>query len=795
MPKPLTPMLKNYLKIAFRNLRSGGWYSVLNIGGLAVVLAVSVLLFWWVKDELSFDRFHPDADRIYRVHAHFGKGADEQFWSGTPAPIAVAAGKSVPGVEQVIRIGDLWDFRSFRVNGKLFVEKNDDLAYADERFLNLFAGFNVLHGDRANPFPSPNSVVMTEEMARKFFGTSDAVGKVITVVDSNRTFSVGAVLANIPDNSTIRKKVFFPMSLRKRLFGGNGDWKVMDDDWGNYSFGTYLKLSPGTDEQVIGAKLTDLQTVARGKNAAGSTYLLQPLTKLHLYEPDGKDTGMQQVRMLGFIALLLLSIGCINYINLTTARATRRAREVGVRKVVGAESRHLVGQLLAESLLTMGIALILSVGLIQGLIPFYQELTGKMQPFSLLDPQVWLLLVGALVLTLLLAGIYPAVVIASFNPLRSLGSRSLSPGQAGLRQTLVVIQFALATGLLVGTFVIGGQLRFIRERKLGFDKEHTFLFYAGDKAEQYKRELTKESSVRAVVTTTSGLLGSGNTTGDTDWDGKEPNRMFIVGQMGVSVDFIPAYGIELAAGQNFSGTKADSAHFILNETAVKQAGITNPIGKRFKFHETEGQIIGVVKDFSTGSARTTIQPMLLFSIPQYNGMVHVKTTGQQASQAIAAAEKLWKKDKPGYPFEYTFLDETYDRMYRAEQRTGQLFNFFAGIAIIVCSLGLFGLAAFTAEQRTKEIGVRKVLGASVTSIVGLLSKDFLKLVLIAILIASPIAWYAMNQWLADFAYKIDVEWWMFVLAGLLAIGIALLTVSFQSIRAALMNPVKSLRSE
>lgn len=787
-------MLFNYVKIAWRNLRSGGWYSVLNIGGLAVVLAVSMLLFWWVKDELSFDRFHPDVNQIYRVHAHFGKGVDEHFWSGVPAPIAVAASKSVPGVEQVVRMAGLWDFRSFRIGGKLFIEKNDELAYTDENFLNLFNGFTVLHGDRANPFPSPNSVVMTESMAQKLFGTTDAVGKVITVVDSNRTFAVGAVLANLPNNSSIQKKLFFPMSLRKRLFGGNGDWKRMDDDWGNYTFDTYLKLSPNADARTVGKKLTDVQTIAR-KGGAGSDYLLQPLTKAHLYEPDGKDTGMQQVRMLGFIAFLLLSIGCINYINLTTARATRRAREVGVRKVVGAESQHLVAQLLAESLLTMGLALLVAIGLIQGLIPFYQELTGKTQVFSLLDPQVWLLLIGALLITLVLAGIYPAIVIASFNPLRSLRGRGISPGQAGLRQTLVVVQFALATGLIVGTFVIGEQLRFIRERNLGFNKEHTFLFYAGGKAEQYKRELTRESSVRAVITTTSELLGGGNTTGDTDWDGKEPGRSFIVAQMGVSKEFIPAYGIRLAAGQNFSGTKADTAHFILNETAVKQAGIVNPVGKRFKFHEIDGQIIGVVKDFSTESARKTIGPMLLFSRPEYNGVIHIKTTGQQAPQAIAAAEKLWKKYNPGYPFDYNFLDQTYDRMYRSEQRTGQLFNFFAGVAILVCCLGLFGLAAFTAEQRTKEIGVRKVLGASVASIVTLLSKDFLKLVLIAIVIASPIAWWAMNQWLNDFAYKIDIAWWVFALAGLLAVGIALLTVSFQSIKAALTNPVKSLRSE
>ena len=788
-------MLRNYLKIAWRNLRSGGWYSVLNVGGLAVVLAVSVLLFWWVKDELTFDRFHPDADRIYRVNAHFGKEVDESTWSGSPAPIAVAANGQVPGVEMATRLVDLYDFRTFRVNGRTFHEKNADLTYADENFLDVFQGFEVRYGRAANPFPTPNSVVITEEIATKFFGTANAVGKQMIVVDSNRVFTVGAVLANLPDNSSLKSKLFFPMSLRKRTFGGNGEWKRMDDDWGNYPFNTYLKLSQTVNPATIGRKLTEIQAKARKNYTSGSDYRLQSLTSQHLYQPDGKDTAMQQVRMLGLIALVLLSIGCINYINLTTARATRRAREVGVRKVVGAEAGQLIGQLLTESVLTMGIALLLAVILIQALMPFYRDLTGKTLGFSLLDPQAWAVLVGALVLTLLLAGIYPALMITQFDPLKSLRGRGAQTRQVGLRQALVVTQFALATGLIVATLIIGSQLRHIRERDLGFSKEHTFTFYAGDKAEVYKRALGNESAIRSVATATNNILNIDGSTGDTDWDGKAPNRMFIVNQMGVSKEFIPNYGIKLAAGRNFDGTPADSLHFILNETAVRQAGITNPVGKRFKFHSANGQIIGVVRDFHSESARSPVAPLVLYSELRQGSILHVRTTGALAPQAIAAAERLVKRGQPDNLFEYAFLDETYDRMYRAEQRTGQLFNFFAGVAIVVCCLGLFGLAAYTAEQRTKEIGVRKVLGASVASIVGLLSKDFLKLVLIAIVIASPVAWYAMNRWLQNFAYKINIEWWVFGLAGLLAVGIALLTVSFQSVKAALMNPVNSLRSE
>jgi ABC-type antimicrobial peptide transport system permease subunit len=766
---------------------------VLNIGGLAIVLAISTLLFWWVKDEFAFNRMHSDTDRTYRINAHFGKGDNENSWTVTPAPIAVAARKSLPGVEQVIRISDMYDFKSFRVNGRLVIAEGTDLGYADEHFLDLFDGFTVLHGQAGKPFPTPNSVVLTESMATKFFGTADVVGKSLTAIDSNRIFTVGAVLADIPDNSSIRKKMFFPMALRKRLFGGNGDWKVMDDDWGNYSFETYLKVRPNTDWRSIGPKLTQIQHTFNKEVL--SDYLLQPLTQLNLYAADGKDTGMQQVRMMGLVGVLLLFIGCINYVNLTTARATRRAREISVRKIVGAESKHLITQLLAESFLTLLIALTLALILIQGLIPFYQELSGKTRGLSLLDPQVWFLLLGMLVITMLLSGVYPALTIASFNPIRALRGRNTSAGQAGLRQGLVVVQFALATGLIISTLVISGQLTHIRERNLGFDKEHIFLFYGGDKADLYKRELAKENSVLAAIKTTGNILQIGSSTGDVDWDGKAPGRSFMVQQFGVEADFLTAYGIRLAAGQNFDGTPADSTHFILNETAVKQSGIQNPIGKRLKFHETEGQIIGVVKDFVTGSARETITPLVLYSWPQYSGMVQVKTRGTDASKALAAAEKIWKKENPDYPFEYRFLDETYDRMYRADQQTGQLFTFFAGVAIVVCCLGLFGLAAYTAEQRTKEIGVRKVLGASVASIVGLLSRDFLKLVFVAILIAAPLAWWAMNQWLQGFNYRIQVSWYYFALAGVLAILIAFATVSYQSILAALVNPVKSLRSE
>ncbi|NIJ53810.1 ABC transporter permease [Dyadobacter arcticus] len=786
-------MLKNYLKIGWRNIRAGGFYSILNIGGLSIVLAVTVLLLWWVKDELTFDNFHTDADRIYRINSHFGAGADENTFEYAPSPLAIAAVKSVPGVESAVRVEN-YPFRTFRVNGKIFTEKAN-LGQIDEHFLNLFNGFKILYGNPAKPFPSPNSVILTADLAMKYFGATNAIGKTFTTIENNRTFTVAAVMANIPDNSSINHQMLFPMSVRKEAYIADGSWRTMDENWDDYGFEIFVKLSPGVNVKTVNAQFTAIKNAVRKKSEDSGDYRLQSLTEIHLYAPDGKNSGAVQVRMLGVIGLLLLSIGCINYVNLTTARATRRAREVGVRKVVGAGSMQLAGQLLTESLMTLSISLVLAILLIKGMSPLYGSITGKAGQFTLLGIQGWQFLTGTLLFTFVMAGIYPAMLVARFRPIQALQGRSSGVGDAGLRKGLVVLQFALATILISGTFVINRQLRYIRERDSGLSREHVFIFNGKDFSQQFKRELAGESDVISVSTSSDSPVNVFNATGGVDWDGKEANRMLIMAQISVDPSFIPNFDIKLAAGRNFDGNAADSTHFILNETAVKQAGIRNPIGKRFKRHGTEGTIIGVVKDFNITSIHEPIRPLVVFNSPESNKLVSVRTTGKSAKNALLAAEKLWKKYSPEYPFEFSFLEEDYDRFYKSEQKTAQLLNFFAGIAIVISCLGLLGLVSFTAEQRTKEIGIRKVLGATVLSITSLLSRDFMKLVVISILIASPIAWFALNKWLENFAYKIEIKWWMFAGAGLLAVITALLTISFQSLKAASANPVKSLRSQ
>ncbi|RAK02786.1 putative permease [Larkinella arboricola] len=790
-------MLRNYFKTAWRGLLNSKGYSAINIGGLAVALGIGILLLWWVKDELSFDRFHTHSDRIYRINGSFGSSESQQFSGQIVAPVAAYARKNMPNVEDAVRVVDSYDMSPFKVQDKTLVEER--AMYVDPAFFTFF-NFEFIKGNRARPFPDLQSVILTESAAVRYFGQTDAVGKVLYSVSKKQNYVVSGIMRDFPDNSSIRGNMLFPLELVAKAYQPNDYWKSMDSDWGNWYARTFVRVDPKADLDKIAKTLTDVHHASNQYDQV-TVYRLQPLKDIHLYRPDGTPGAMQEVKMMGIVALVLLAIGCINYVNLATARATQRAREVSVRKVVGAGREHLIGQFLAESLLIFVMALVGAIALLKGLESTYQELAGKSQPFSLLDPQVWLVLVGALAFTLAVAGIYPAVVLSSFEPLKVLRGKMATGGKGvTFRQTLVIVQFAFSTALIVGTLIIGNQLRFLRERNLGYDRDNTFAFWmTGEMAKHYdavKTELLRQPSVRGVTASNNNLLSIGNSTGDTDWEGKPKNSMFIVSRMQVEKDFISSFGLKMAYGETFTGSPADSMHYILNETAVKKAGIKKPIGKSFTLGQTKGIIIGVIKDFHFASLRQKVEPAVFYYRPNNNlSRIYIKTTGLDAPKAVAAAEKLWKQYSPDYPFEYQFMDVQYNEMYKSEQRTGQLFNFFAGITILVSCLGLFGLATFTAQQRTKEIGIRKVLGASVTGIVALLSKDFLKLVVIGIVIASPIAWWMMSQWLTEFAYKIDLDWWVFALAGLLAILIAFATVSFQSIRAALMNPVRSLRSE
>lgn len=786
-------MIKNYFKTAWRNLWKNKFYSLITITGLTVGLCVGMLILLWVQDELSYDAFHKKADNIYRLENRVGTGNSTQIWKVTAAPIGKMAKDELPEVKDAVRVCYNYYFNQFHTGEKVFNEEHK--FFTDPSFFNVF-DFGLIRGDKENPFKDDYSVVMTASAARRYFGDSDPLGKVITAEDSTR-FTVTGVIADFPKNSTFDYDMLFPMSLyaKKQL----ADGKTLDTDFNQYEYETYLLLQPGTSLGALATRLRNIHLRMKSDDT-DILYLPFPIKKMHLFNADGTEAGMETVRMFTIIALLILVIACINYVNLSTARSMLRSREVSLRKIVGAGKLQLFFQFILETALLFVLAAALAMMLIPLLMPVFNSISGKQLEFDLRNPHIWKVIGGTIAGTLIVSSIYPALLLSSFEPLKALkGKVALRINDAFFRKALVVTQFTLSVILIAGTLVISRQLQYIRSKELGYDKEHVFSFFMKDMGPHYeavKAELLKNPGIRGVTRSSNGMIVNlSNQTGNTDYEGKGAAETFMVYPLAIDKDYIPFFKLKMVAGTNFTGMPIDSSHVILNETAVRNAGIKDPIGKRFRLWKNEATIVGVVKDFHFASMKKAIEPVVLYYNPNNNWQISIKTTGADAAKAIAAAGAEWKKYNPAFPFSYTFLDESFSRLYQTEERTGTLFNIFAGIAILISCLGLLGLTAYTAQVRTREIGVRKVLGASVPGIVGLLARDFIRLVLIAIVVAIPVAWYAMNKWLQDFAYKTNLDWTVFVLSGLLAILIAVVTISFQSVKAALVNPVKSLKQQ
>jgi putative ABC transport system permease protein len=786
-------MLRNYFNIAFRNLISNKVYSALNLIGLTTGLTVGLLILLWVRHERSYDQFHRDTGNIYRVLTNVGKGDSRQIWSHTHAPLATFAQADLPEVKNTVRIRDNRDIALLTYADKQLT--GDRKAYVDPSFFAVF-DFPLAKGNAKRPFQDNQSVVLTASTARRYFGDEEPVGKVLTAEGREQVVVTG-VLEDFPANSSLQYDMLFPMSRFARFAQTEGG-KPIDEDWGSFTYDTYLQLTSGTVTKPTERKLAHMLRTRFRDIGIDDPYSLQPLANMHLYKTDGSEGLIQTVRIFLIIGILILVVACINYVNLAMARSSLRAKEVGVRKLIGAAKGQLFIQFLLEAALMFGVSAVAALLLIQVLLPVFNTIADKTLTLPLADPQLWLVIGLTLLATLALTSIYPALLLSSFEPLQALkGKLSAGISAAFFRKLLVTGQFVISVTLISSTLIIDRQLSYIRGKELGYDKEYVFSVDMGNmqpQAQFVKTELMKQPGVRGITYASDQLINLGMTTGKTDWEGKDPDQRFFVHPLTVDADFLSVFKLPLVAGQGFRGIASDSAHFILNETAVKEAGIQNPIGKRFTLWDTEGTIIGVVKDFHFASLKQRIEPAI-FQYQPGNSLLYVKTSGADAAKALAAVEARWKQYNASLPFTYSFLDDAYDSLYKSEQRTGTLFTLFSVVAILISCLGLFGLATYAAQLRTREIGVRKVLGASVPSIIQLLSKDFLQVVILAIVLATPLAWYVMNRWLADFAYKIAIDWWVFALAGLLAIGISLLTVGYQSIKAALMNPVKSLRSE
>lgn len=792
-------MFKNYLKVAFRSIWNNKLYSAISIFGLAIGLTAGILILLWCQHERSYNQSIKDSENIYRAVPGFISGGSKKHFPTVPSALAYVS-KQVPGIEKVGRIIKNWNEMVFKYKEKSFSEKNS--AFIDPDLFNIL-DFPFIEGNREMPFQNNRSIVLTESFAKKYFGSEDPLGKVMAREDIKESYTVTGVV-KVLNNSQMNFDYFLPLNIINEYFGSSGDStqgpKGVDGDWRNYDYEMYVRLNPGTSPASVAAKLTQFQKKNTSDNITKTLdYSLQPLEKIHLYNPDGTDGLITTVRIFTWVAFVILLIASINYINLTTAKATQRAKEIGVRKIIGAAKRQLFFQFISESFIIFFLAMVVSVLLIILLFPLYNSLTGKELSFNLLDTAVLKVLGVTIVVTLIVSAIYPAMLLSSFRPLQALkGKFSIGRGNHFLRKFLVVSQFCFSVIFIICTIIIGKQLSYIQARDLGLDKENVFRFDLKNmrgKYETVRNELLREASISGVTATGQNVLQvSANTTAN-DWPGKGPGRTLLIFSLPVERDFLSVMHIKLMEGKGFSGTAADSGYYLLNETAIREMGLKDPVGKQFTLYKTKGTIAGIVQDFNFKDVHQKIGPCALFWKPGAMGQLYVRATAGHTSDAIAAAKKVWASYNPDFPFEYTFLDDAYTKMYVKDQRIGSLFKVFAFIAIFISCLGLFGLMTYTAQLKTREIGIRKVLGARVSSVTGLLAKEFISLVLLAVLIASPVGWYFMDRWLQDFAYRSSIPWWVFPVAGVFALLIAALTISFQAIKAALANPIKSLRTE
>ena len=789
-------MIKNYFKTAWRNLWKNKFFSAINILGLALGMACSILIILWVQNELSVDAFHTNGPRLYAVveRQYYDHKVVGQY--SVPGVLADEMKKTLPQIEYAAGFSyNNWN--TFRVGNKI-IKLEGTSAGAD--FFKMFS-YKLLQGTKETALNSPVSIAISRKMAGQFFGSPQmAIGKTIRY-ENKKDFTVTAVFEDLPHNSS--QKFEFLVNWDNFLL--ENSWAK---SWGNNGPSAYIMLREGTDPVAFDKKIARfLDTYNKEQNAAFREELgIQRVNDVYLHSTfkNGKpvEGRIEYVHLFSIIAVFILVIACINFMNLTTARSVKRAREIGVRKVVGAVRSLLIQQFIGEAILLTFYAAIISVVIVLLLLPVFNNVTQKQIDFPFGQLNFWLGLVGLALITGTLSGSYPALFLSSFNPVKVLkGTVKLSTGAAWFRKGLVVFQFMLSIVLIIGTIVISKQVNYIQTKNLGYDRENLiYIPLDGDLVAKYKvfkDEAMKMPGVQQITRITNAPTNFGSTTGGVNWEGKDPNLNIEFTQVSAGYDLVKTMKLELAAGREFSKDFAtDSLGYIINESALKRINYAHPIGRAFTMWGKKGKIIGVLKDFHFNSLHDPIQPLIIrFGELEDFGTALLRTKPGQTKQALASVEKICKDLNPAFQFTYNFADAEYQKQYQNEQVVGDLSNAFAFLAIFISCLGLLGLAMFTAEQRIKEIGIRKVLGASVTSLFTLLSKEFLILVLIALCIAIPLAWLAMEKWLQGYSYRTTVDWWVFVLAGVVAIVIALITVSFQSFKAALMNPVKSLRSE
>lgn len=792
-------MIKNYFKIAIRNLWKNRAFSFINILGLSIGMTACFLISLYVSFELSYDTFHTKKDRIYRVVTDI-KTPSETIKASGPSWAVPPHMNDFPEIETAVRV--LNDVILFRKDNIKFNETES--LWADADFFSVF-DYKLLKGNPLTALKEPFSIVLSESSAKKYFGDNDPIGQTILITDDAYPSTITGVMEDIPENSQIQGDVLVSMTTITQKFA-----EGVDDQWGNYGPFAYLLLTPGTNAEDLENKFPAFLEKWNGKGMEESqmhaTLFLESLNDVYLKsDRGGFVTGnINNVYIFSIVALFILLIACINFINLTTARSSERAKEVGIRKVVGAAKFQLARQFLGESVIICLIAFLLTLVVSSLLLPSFNQLAGKTISHGIFEnPQYLLLLFSTAIGIGLLAGIYPALVLSSFKPTIVLKGR-FATGTKGnyLRKGLVISQFAISIALIIGTIVVYSQMSYMRNLNLGFEKDQILVLDTnGDKSRDALKQAISNLPNIKDVSLSSSVPGGGNSSAYSEIENvKGDLQVANLDLYFVDFDYISLFDIQVTAGRPFSRDfKTDTTQaMVLNEAAVKMFGYSSPeqaIGKRFKQWGREGKIIGVIKDFHFQSLKNPIKPLSMRIEPSRNDYLSISVSATNLTATMAVVEKEWGEIIPNKPFSYYFLDEFFSRQYKSEEQFGQLFLNFALLAIFLSCLGLFGLASYSTMQRTKEIGIRKVMGASVSNILNLLSFDFLKLVVVSFFVAAPFSWYFMNKWLIDFAYRTTISWWVFIVAGVIALLIAVITVSFQALKAAITNPIKSLRTE
>lgn len=787
-------MIKNYFRTAWRNLVKNRTFSLINILGLALGMTSSLLMLLWVNDERNMDAFHEKDARLFSVYER--QYHDGQIDAGhyTPGILSDEMKITLPEVEYAT--GMAWNtLNTFEANEKILKE---DGNHAGADFFNIFS-YTLLQGEASSALKSPVDIAISRKMAQDFFGSAEAaIGKSIRY-QNRKDLKVSAVFENVPNGSSTK----FDYLINWQTFLEEHTWAK---DWGNNGPSTFLVLRKGTDLDSFRKKIRSFIDLYNKEENFRIELDVQPYSERYLHSnfKNGEIVGgrIQYVTLFSVVAVFILMIACINFMNLTTARSIKRAKEIGIRKVVGAFRGALIRQFMGEALWIVVLSFILALLTVALFLPVFNNIVQKQISLPLGDASFWVSLGLLTLLTGFISGSYPALYLSSFNPVRVFkGSLKFSSGALWFRKGLVVFQFVLSIVLIIGTIVISKQVNYVQSINLGYDRENLiYIPLEGDLTGKYtlfKEQSLRMPGVQTVSRITDSPTSITNGTGGVVWEGKDPSSRLQFTQAAIGYDFTKAMRVEMLQGRDFSDAFAtDSIGYIVNETALKLFNYKDPIGMPLTFWQKKGTIVGVMKDFHFNSLHNAINPLVLRLGENIgSGWALIRTEPGKTKEALASLEKLCKELNPQFPFTYKFSDEEYQKMYQSEQIVSKLSNGFAFLAIFISCLGLLGLAMFTAEQRTKEIGIRKVLGASMTSLFNLLSKEILFMVAIALLIASPLAWFTMTSWLKDYAYRIDIAWWIFLIAGCLAILIALVTVSFQTIRALLANPAKSLRTE